>query len=270
MIHSRARTLRSERPLPEGPREFFAPGVAPCVLGMHGFTGTASELRPLVDRVAAAGYAVEVPLMPGHGARADALQGLGFDDWADAMRARMREAVATHGRVVLMGFSLGSLVAMHLAAERPLGVVGLVVLGNALTLHAYSHVPFAAFHRFGWRVPDWYLLKVREADMVDREAAKNLVTYDRHPLRAAFEVWRAGARVREEVLRITCPTLVLHGKRDLVCPPKNARWLAEHIGTKDCVVREYANSAHVVAADRDRDAVAREVIDFVARVGAAR
>ncbi len=266
MLHSRKKTLATQKMLGEGAMDRSSPGRAPCVLAMHGFTGTASELGPLLDAIVAAGYALEAPLMPGHGASADQLQDLRFDDWASAMRARARDAVVSHGRVVYVGFSLGSLVAMHLAAEAPPGLVGLVVLGNALTLHAYASVPFAAFERFGWKMPDAYFVKVRAADMRDRAAAAKIATYDRHPMRAAQEVYRAGKRVRGELARITCPTLVLHGTHDHVCPPKNARWLAENIGTRDVVTRLYANSAHMVAADHDRDAVARDVVEFLARL----
>ena len=271
MLHSRRRTLLTQKMLgPEsaGPRAhvFAAEGRAPCVLGLHGFTGTASELRPLVDTIAAHGYAVDVPLLAGHGAAPDALQALGFDDWVKSARERFDMLAARHGAVVLCGFSLGSLVAMHLAAERPAGLAGLIVLGNALELHAYSSVPFAVVERLGIRVPDWYLVKFRAADMRDRDAAAKITTYDRHPLRAAFEVYLAGKRVRREVGRIVCPTLVLHGKKDLVCRPANARWLAEHVGAKDVTVRVYANSGHVVAADLDKEIVAQDVVRFLERV----
>ena len=73
-----------------------------------------------------------------------------------------------HGRVVLLGLSLGSLVAMHLAAERGGGegneasVAGLAVLGNALALTVFSRLPLgvsARASRLGFAMPDWYLVK---------------------------------------------------------------------------------------------------------------
>ena len=54
-----------------------------------------------------------------------------------------------YGRVVLLGFSLGSLVAMQLASEEPDGLAGLVVMGNALTLRAAMGVPLGLWHRLG-------------------------------------------------------------------------------------------------------------------------
>jgi carboxylesterase len=114
-------------------------------------------------------------------------------------------------------------------------------------------------------MPDIYLVKPRPGNLVSAECSDELVTYDRHPLRAALEVYRAGVRVRDRVGRIACPTLILHGRRDAVCPVTNAAWLAGHLGTRDVDVRIYDRSAHVLAWDGERDAVAREVVAFLRR-----
>jgi carboxylesterase len=266
MLHSRARTLRQQKMLGEGVREHFAPGRAPCLVALHGFGGTAAELLPLLDRVARAGFAVDAAVLPGHGTRAEHLQDATFDTWVEAARARVEAAARTHGRVALLGFSLGSLVAMQIASEQPAAVSGLVALGNALTLRAHTSIPLGLWDRLGRPMPDLYLLKPRPADLVDKSSSHTIVTYDRHPLRAALEVYRAGIRVRRVVGRIACPTLVLHGRRDLVCSWRNATWLADRIGALDVRVRIFEQSAHVLACDGEREEVAREVVAFLSRM----
>ena len=66
--------------------------------------------------------------------------------------------------------------------------------------------------------------------------------------------------------QIVCPTLVLHGRRDRVCPWRNATWLAEHLGSRDVTVRIFEKSAHTIACDAERDDVAREVVRFMSRL----
>lgn len=252
--------------LGEGERELFASGRAPCVVALHGFGGTAAELRPLLDAIGQAGFALDAALLPGHGTRVEELQQATFARWLEAARGRARAALRAHGRVVLVGFSLGSLLAMELASERPEGLAGLVVLGNALTLRFPTGAALALLERLGRPAPDVYLLKPRAGDLVDPAAMGTLVSYDRHPLRAALEVYRAGARVRALVGRIACPTLILHGRRDAVCSWRNAPWLAERIGAEDVSVRVFERSAHVLACDGERDAVAGEVTAFLERL----
>jgi carboxylesterase len=269
MIETRRRTLVTQKMLGHGPRELFAAGRAPCVVALHGFTGTAAELRPVLAAVRDAGFAVDGALMPGHGTLPVDLQPMTFDDWVDDARRRTRAAIEAYGRVVLLGFSLGSLVAMQVASEDRRGdgsgVAGLVVLGNALTLGSASRWPLGLWARSGRPMPDIYLLKPRPGNLVDPACSDELVTYDRHPLRAALEVYRAGLRVRGVVGRIVCPTLVLHGRQDAVCPWSNAAWLAAHIGARDTSVRVFDRSAHVLAWDGERDAVASEVVSFLGR-----
>jgi carboxylesterase len=266
LFESRTRTLATERMLGAGEMELFANGRAPCVVAFHGFGGTAAEMRPLLDAVAGAGYAVDAALLPGHGSSVTQLQGKTFDDWVEASRARARAAARAHGRVVLLGFSLGSLIALKIASERPEWLAGLVVLGNAVTLEPHSSVPLAMLARLG-HVPDVYMVKPRAGDLVDPAMMDRLVSYDRHPLRASLEVYAAGPRVRAGVGLINCPTLIAHGRRDQVCPWTNALWLADHLGTHDVSVRIFENSAHVLACDAERDALATEVTAFLARFG---
>jgi carboxylesterase len=246
--------------------EYFADGRAPAVVGIHGFGGTAAELRPVLESVAKAGYAVDAALLPGHGTRVEQLQDQTFDAWVDASRLRLKAVTDRHGRAVLFGFSLGSLVALQLASERPAGLAGLVVLGSAVTLAPLMGVPFGLWRRLGRELPDAYLDKPKPGDLVDASAMDTLVTYDRHPIRAAFEVYRAGPRVRAVVKDVTCPTLVMHGRKDIVCPWKNALWVTEHVGSKDVSVRIFEKSAHVLCCDGERDEVGRETLAFLARV----
>jgi carboxylesterase len=267
MIQNRRQTLATEKMLGEGEAEFFAPGRAPCVVAFHGFGGTAAELRPLLDRIAHAGYAVDSALLPGHGTRVERLQDETFRDWVDGAWERTRTSLGKSGRVVLLGFSLGSLLAMQIASERPQGLAGLAVLGNALTLRSMSSAALGLLDRLGVRIPDVYVVKPRAGDVVDATAMRGLLSYDRHPLRSALEVYRAGPRVRGVVGRIACPTLVLHGRRDRVCSWRNATWLADHVGAKDVTIRLFERSAHVLPCDGEHEAVADEVLAFLARMG---
>jgi carboxylesterase len=250
MFRNRELTLREQKMLGDGETEFFAAGKAPCVVAFHGFGGTAAELRPVLEVIARAGYAVDAALLKGHGTRVEDLQEATFDGWVDAARARVAAETARHGRVVLLGFSLG----------------GLVALGNALTVKPHTRWPFAIWEMSRRPMIDVYMLKPQAGDLVDQALMETLVTYDRHPLRSAREVWLAGPRVKAGVGRIACPTLVLHGRRDRVCSWRNAAWLAEHVGTRDVGVRIFEESAHVLCCDGERDEVAREIVRWLGRL----
>ena len=248
----------------EDGRAFLRDGRAPCVVAFHGFTGTTTELRPLLDVLVERGFAVHAPLLTGHGSHPARLQDVTFDELLGEMQQELDVARKKYGQIVIAGFSLGSLVAMELAARKPEGLLGLVLLGNALTLVPPVSAALGFVERRGWKLPDWYLLKVWSSDVRDPEQKKRISSYDRDPLRAALEVYRAGVRVSQRLPEITCPTLILHGARDRVCPSSNVARVAGALGTSDVRTRIYARSGHLIAADHDRADVAATVASFVA------
>jgi len=242
---------------------FLREGRAPCVVAFHGFTGTTAEIRPLLDELATRGFAVRAPLLTSHGSHPAKLQDVTFEELFTEMEHEVDVARERYGQVVIAGFSLGSLVAMELAARRPVGLLGLVVLGNALTLAPAVSAPLAFIERRGWKLPDWYLLKLWSSDVRDPEQKKKMTSYDCDPLRAALEVYRAGVHVQRRLAQIQCPTLILHGARDRVCPSSNVALAAAGLGTSEVRTRIYAESGHLIAADHDRVEVAATVASFV-------
>ncbi|MDB4942784.1 MAG: esterase [Labilithrix sp.] len=269
MIVGRAHTARHGRLVgTDDGAAFVRGGRGPCVVAFHGFTGTTAELRPLLDRLAASGFAVRAPLLTGHGSHPAALQDVTFEAIVADMLAELERAVAEHGEVVVVGFSLGSLVAIELAARRPAGLRGLVLLGNALTLAPVLARPLGFVARRGWTFPDWYVLKLAP-DLRDAAMRSRILAYDRDPLRAAQQVYRAGVLARARLGEVTCPTLVLHGAKDRVCPPSNVELARRGLGARDVRTRIFDRSAHLLAADHDREEVAAAVTAFVEELALA-
>lgn len=267
MIVGRAHTERSGKLVGSGDgKAFVRDGRGPCVVAFHGFGGTTTEIRPMLDVLAARGFAVRAPLLTGHGSQPAQLQDVTFEDIVSEMQCEVDAARAQHEHVVIAGFSLGSLVAIELAARRPTGLRGLVLLGNALTLAAPVSAALALVDRRGWKVPDWYLLRVWPSDVRDPAQVDGLVAYDRNPLRAALEVYRAGVQVRARLASIECPALILHGAKDRVCPASNVALASDGLGSREKRTRIYARSGHLVAADHDRADVADAVASFVSSI----
>jgi len=210
---------------------------------------------------------VHAPLLPGHGTSPRDLQNHTFEQWL----ARARDELGTmrkYDSVVVCGFSMGTLLALSLASDeatRP-HVDGLVLLGCALRLSPPLRAAFGVAQILGARLPDAYVPKPQGPDIRDKTLAGSIESYDRHPVRAAMEVYRAGRKLATHLGDVTCATLLLHGKLDRVCDVRAADEVARSLGTEDVRVRTYARSAHMLALDFDREAVASDVIAFLERV----
>src|SRR5689334_23628869 len=94
----------------------FPPRAA--VLLLHGFTGSPWEVRPLGDSLAARGYHVYAPLLPGHGTTPEAMLYVTHLDW-EREAERGLQALKGFEHVFVAGLSLGSLLALLVAARFP-------------------------------------------------------------------------------------------------------------------------------------------------------
>src|SRR3569623_2640876 len=70
-------------------RSASAPPTGPVRGGLclHGFTGTPFEVQQIGDALTAQGYAIGMPLLPGHGLDPFALEATHWTDWLAAAQA---------------------------------------------------------------------------------------------------------------------------------------------------------------------------------------
>jgi carboxylesterase len=237
------------------------------LIAFHGFAGTPNEVRTLTEVASRLGLSARAPRLAGHDDDVRNLMKVGWDDWVLAATAELFELYeATARRVVVAGLSMGALLAAHLAAEHPERVAGLIVFANAIRLRLPS--PALVLRLFEMLRPFGNVFYVPKAgaDIRDLQARQSHMTYDVTPVRSAVEVLRAGRRVRAQLSRVTCPTLVIHGALDQVCPVSNAARFAQALGTRDVQVVIMPRSGHIVSADADRVEVARLTEKFLERI----
>ena len=246
-----------------------AQGGSPAVLALHGFGATTQEVGVVVDIARRLGLASHAPLLPGHGSSVLELAKTRYGDWHGAAERALRELAAEHGRVIVIGSSMGSLLALDLAASHPRWVAGVGVLGCPLRLGwPWPSLALAAVQLL--RVPDFTLRK-SGPDIRDPEARRTQVTYSEQPAHAGNEVRLAGKRVESRLGLVRCPALVAHGRHDHVCPVRNALRVHAQLGTptdlKELLILE--RSYHIITRDVERELLAARLERFVERVADA-
>jgi len=245
--------------------EYESAGKAPGCLLLHGFTGTPFEVRPVAEALAARGFAVRAPLLPGHGTDVADLMDRRRREWCEAAAAEAEALAALHGPVVLVGLSLGALLALWVAAERPALVRGVAALAPALRLRAWNEWPLAAMSR--WKAaPRWAISKLGGSDIRDPEMRRRNPAYGAHPLRSAVQLYRLGRDVEGMLGRVTAPILCIHGARDRTVPPFATDLVLRGVASTDRRRVILGESGHVLPLDVEREKVAAEVVAFVERL----
>ncbi|HEY6557518.1 MAG TPA: alpha/beta fold hydrolase [Polyangiaceae bacterium] len=243
------------------PAAIVRAGNSPAVLALHGFTGTPLEVELVVEVAEELGLAASAPLLPGHGTHARDLASRTFRDWIAHAEEAFDALSRQHERVIVAGLSMGALLAVHLAATRPERVTALVMMANACWLRA----PFPSWALLAvaaLKLPDFAFPKVA-SDIGDAAARAKNLTYSAQPVHAAIEVLKGGQLMRRELGRVRCPTLILHGARDRVCPVANAHRVAKLLGSDDKRVVVFPRSHHILTRDADHPQVRAEMLRFL-------
>jgi carboxylesterase len=206
-------------------------GVRAAVLLLHGLGGSAEDLEPLGASLAARGFVVRAPRLPGHGAGWRELAQQPRQAWRQAAEAALFSLRHGEGveRVALVGYSLGGLLALDLAARFP--VAALVLLAPALK-------PWSRLAGLLWALgPLARLVPLGER-------AGFLV--------AAYQVLHLMREVGAEGRGGEVPLLVVQGLRDRVVDPAAARKLAAREGAR---LLEVAQAGHDLLGEAQTEVV---------------
>jgi carboxylesterase len=235
------------------------------VVVVHGFTANPIGTRPLGLRLAAQGYSVEVPLLPGHGTSARDLARTRYADW----RATVANAVTTLGRgcehIVIVGHSMGGSITLDLAGSREHVLAGAVVI-NSLVLGREEIIARAA-PLLQYVVP---FVPRDVAGMPTDDLAKPGV--DEHAYawvsaRAAQSFIAELPRIRAGLADVSCPVLVVTSPEDHTVDPANGDAIADGLTSAERVERlTTPRSFHVPLLDYDAEPLEHRIVAFVADV----
>ncbi|RAJ56602.1 3-oxoadipate enol-lactonase [Streptomyces sp. Amel2xB2] len=237
-------------------------GTGPDVVLLHGVGLDHRMWRRCVPELAAQHRVTAVDLR-GHGASPAALPGTRLDDLAADVVDVLDHVGAR--RVHLVGFSLGALVAGHLAARHPSRVATVSLVSSVALrteeereavlrrLEAARADPAAtaeaAVER--WFGTEW---RRREPELAE-EIRQTLLANDHASYLACYAVFATGdAEVGPLLEHITAPALAVTGGEDPGSTPEMSRRLAAAV--PDASVRIVPGARHLLPLERPRELTA--------------
>lgn len=229
--------------------DFFWRGNPTGVLLIHGFTATTAEVLPLAKRLHQTGFTTAAPLLPGHGTHPDDLNRATWQMWLTKVKETYEKLLRECDQVFVIGESMGSLLAIELAAQHP-EIVGLMLFAPAIKIRglwqARLLAPFKA-----------YLEKSGKDDGLPWKG------YTVYPLKATVELLKLQGHTRKLLPKISRPTLVFTGEHDKTIAPDAFQIIMDGIQSPSKRHIHLQKSAHCILLDQELDRVTQIVMDFM-------
>jgi carboxylesterase len=235
---------------------FTGTGPRTGVVLSHGFTGSPHGVRDWARSLAEAGYAVRMPLLPGHGTSWQELARTRWQDWHAALDAAYFELADECEQVVVAGLSMGGALALRIAANRP--VAGVVVVNPALVIDD-RRAPLAGILK----------LVLKSTPAIANDILKegiNEGAYPRTPVAAAHELNKMLKDTARLLPRVTAPVRVYRSAVDHVVSDASMVALRRGLTRAPVEVVRLANSYHVATMDNDAPEIFRGSAEFIRSV----
>jgi len=262
--------------------EFHLRGGRTGVLLIHGLTGTPTEMRFVGNGLYRAGFSVLGMQLAGHCGDEKDLLATGWRDWYASVveaAARFRTEV---DHLFVAGLSMGAVLALKLAIDRPNEVDGLGLYGTTFFHDGWATppigrlaflLPLAVTLGFGrknvsmenppYGIKDERIRNRIVAAMMsgDSEAA-GLAGF---PWPSLAEFTRLSLHVRNRIGRVRAPCVIVHSGNDDIASLRNVRIVERGVRAPvETVLLD--DSYHMVTVDRQRGELIERSAAFFRRV----
>lgn len=235
-------------------------GLAPVIL-LHGAGGNCLYWPPAIRRLQ--GIRIYAPDLPGHG-KSPGIGRQSIPDYAASLLDFLHEL--TISKAIIVGHSMGSAIALHLAIHRPKHVLGLVLIGAGARLRVAPELldnsASSATFPMALKYIEQNAYSGRADPRVRDLAMKQMAVVRPTVLRGDFLACNAFDEFGA-INRVRAPALVICGKEDRFTPLRYAEYLANTM--KNARLLRVENAGHMVMLEKP-DIVSHALADFIGRI----
>lgn len=239
-------------------------GADTIVIFIHGFFGSPSQFWALSRQAWEQGYSIASLLLPGHGGTGKEFTRTPGRKWVRASLEKIRRYALKYKRVLLVGHSMGGLMALHASLFPETHVAGVFLLNTPLSIHFTTRGTANGLKAVF--APQKHLDVVsqtyREVNSVGRMAPPRYLQM----LPRVADLQRLMNRVREELPKVRVPVTIVQSRRDEVVRWRSAIDLSARMKHAACRVVWLQNSWHSYYTSGEKEVVEREFSWFLERV----
>ena len=225
------------------------------VLFLHGFSGGPYEVQPFADYIKEqTDWIVSIPTFSGHGDDEHlAMKGYKAEHWLMEAEVAYRKLSEQVDEVMIVGFSMGGVIAMYLAIRYK--VKKLVLLSAA----AKYVSPTQLVKDIRTMTQDMMHHRLEENELFARYKFK----LKNVPLSATLEFMKVVRKTKPYIQQITCPTFIVQGLLDGIVPCNTAQILFDQIASIEKYMYISKRGKHHICYSEDCEQWFEEVYRFL-------
>jgi carboxylesterase len=247
----------------EGAEPVYVAKGPDAFLILHGWCATAESVRFLTAGASEAGFSVLAPTLPGHGTSGEDMRQFGPLDWVRAAAEALEMLSRHHGKVFVIGTSMGGALGLQLAALNPERVAGLMTVNGAIFLNDPSFAMAVLSGSPSDTLPGWESTAYMGPPVPE-------ITYAARSCKSGADLLAMCALARDALPRVSAPLLVMHSVNDQFVPPACAEEIVERVGSQTKELAWLTRSLHAAHLDLDRERIVALVTGMAARLAGVR
>ncbi len=250
-----------------GGESFFFRGGSTGVLCLHGFMASPAEIRWLGAHLAAQGYTVYAPRLPGHATDHHDMARQHWQDWYTAAVDALGILRSQCEQVFVVGHSMGGMLGLLLAANAR--VDGIAALATPVQFNNRS---MAAAYWAKWLRPytdqtdrSALLQTIHDEQTRRGEVVIGRVRHNLWSTAAVAELFALAGIVRGCLSSVEVPLLLVYSKADVTVSLDSRDTILANVKTQVVEQHTLEHSDHILPQDSERETVFALVADFIHR-----
>lgn len=264
--------------LPRNPSTRILKGAEPLELGnqysetallmVHGFAGCPNNFENLPQKLAELDIFVRAILLPGHGTSPLDFEKVSVDILLESVVDNIIDLKKYYKNVIVLGHSMGG--ALATLSYVKTNFEGLILASPyyGITFNPKLILPPEKWIRYLSPLVRWVYAPPEQQPILRKEVATQILSYHWIPSKAGLVAMEIAERAKRDAIlaQITCPTLVIHSKKDSVASPDAVAQVFKKIKSQQKEMVWLENSDHVIFWDNDREFVATKISEFINKI----
>lgn len=229
--------------------------MATGVLCIHGFSGGPYEVEPFANFLKEqTNWDVRIAKLSGHGLPEELnMKGSSSYDWIRDAEVAFRSLARDVDEVIVVGFSMGGLLAIHLANKYP--VAKLVLLSAALNYVSLKQLTEDIVGMVG---------DLKQGTLKQNELYERYMFKLKHvPFLSTVEFMKVAKLAKKELESVQCPTYIVQGRCDGIVPVKTAQLLFNNLKMTEKCMYISEKGKHFICYSEDCDIWFNQVLRFL-------